>query len=350
MKCSTLVIGVMLLMSRGASAQSCSGMLEGHLGMSQPAESGALVPIPDGMVAHTFGAAECECDTHDIQLDVAITRSTLNGNGATAEIWVGAGCDDYTQRSDGHVCEKLATVDLAALLGNSMYHLPLPSRAVFSPGVHNCAAAPSPSQAYVLVYEDPKKPLATCALPLAPRSNGPGAAAQIAALTRASDGSVSVSIAPPTNGVVPAGYQLLCATTRDEPFNQPEAPLYSVCPGTHIERRGITPIAPAGTLSTFDTAYVCSDMIAATATRIDLPWLTSHDGANFLLLTVDAYGNFIASSPRSISAAPTVVPMAPEHGCSFATTGPIASSPLSLLLLLLLLACARRPWRRNLTA
>jgi MYXO-CTERM domain-containing protein len=348
MKCSWLVIGVMLLITRGASGQSCSGMLEGRLGLSQPDASGALVTIPDGMVEHTFGAAECECDTRDIQLDVAISRSTITGNGATAEIWVGQGCDDYATRSDSsnHACEKLASLDAAPLTsGLGGLHVPLPSRAVFAPVLHNCAAKPLASQAYVIVYEDAKMPLATCVLPLAPHRDPPAVAAQIAALTRASDGTVSVSITPPTSGDPPVGYQLLCATTRDEPFSQPEAPMYSVCPGTHIERRGITPIAPAGTLSTFDTAYVCSDMIAATATRVDLPWINRTQGANFLLLTVDAYGNFVASTPRSIGAAPAPIVIAP-HGCSFVASGE-GSSPALLPLVLVLAILGGGAWRRR---
>jgi hypothetical protein len=347
MKRSSLVIGLMLLITRGASGQSCSGMLAGRLGLSQPDASGALVSIPDGMVAHTFGAAECECDTHDIQLDVVITRSTISGNGATAEIWVGQGCDDYATRSDGnsHACELLASLDAAPLTsGLGTLHVPLPSRAVFAPRLHNCATPPLASQAYVIVYEDAKKPLATCALPLAPHRDPPAEAAQIAALTRDSDGSVSVSIAPPTSGDPPAGYQLLCATTRDEPFARPEAPMYSVCPGTHIERRGLAPIAPAGTLATFDTAYVCSDMIAASATRVNLPWLTGHDGASFLLLTVDTYGNFVASSPRSISAAPAPIAIAPARGCSVVASG--QGSSLALLPLFLVFL-ARGAWRRR---
>jgi MYXO-CTERM domain-containing protein len=350
---SSLVIGIILLVARSAGAQSsCSGALDARLGLSQPDASGAFIPIADAMVAHTFSAAECECDTSDIQLDIDLAAPLSGVTSGSAEVWVGQGCDDYQTRSSGSdACEKAGTINFGRLTGNapSTIRVPLRSRGVFSPVKHDCTAAATVSRAYLIVYADPALPLGTCTLPLSPRAEAPAVAAQIAALTRAGDGSVSVSITPPPSDVAPLGFQLLCATTEDEPFGHGEAPMYSVCPGRRIERRGIVPIAPAGTLTTFDTAYVCSDMIAANATRVNLPWLRDHDGANFLLLTVDEWGNFAPSITRSISAAPSRGPIAPAHGCSFAPTGSTGSrSPVTLFLVLVGLGLSA--WRRrNLT-
>jgi hypothetical protein len=266
-----------------------------------------------------------------------------------AEVWIGSGCDVYATRSDtsSRACERVATVDIAALTASSdgVVHVPLPSRAVFSPVKHDChAGVPATSSAYLIVYADPANPLAMCTLPLSPHLDPPAVPAQIAALTRAGDGSVEVGIAPPETAEPIVGYQLLCATRGDEPFARGDAPMYSLCPGQHIERRGITPAAPSGTLATFDPAYACSDMIAPSATRVDLPWLGSGVGANFTLLTVDAYGNFSASATRSIGAAPATQPMLPAHGCSVATTG--EGSSLELLAMLTVFTWL---WRRNLT-
>jgi hypothetical protein len=130
-----------------APSGTCSGAMQGMATLAvADAPGGTFLTVAPSAVPSLFGAAECQCDTTDVNLELRLTQP-LPVIAATAEVWVGdSSCELVTTRTStsNTGCERIASLSAADLTaaGGGVVHVPLPSRALFSPLRHRCDEQP----------------------------------------------------------------------------------------------------------------------------------------------------------------------------------------------------------------
>ena len=238
---------------------SCMGTagftLAGTVGISAPDSNGTLQSVQAGFVPTIFGQAECACASSDLRLEIFLTQALPSGTLGTAEVWAGAGCDNYNARTQigQTVCEKLATVDINQFnLGGTStanrIEIPLNGAAVNSPITHACNQAAASNSLWVFLYSNPQMPFATCSLNMTEQNQGPGAPTS----TSASSGDSAVTVSwspPPSTETQPYYFQVLCARADGSPIpGKSDAQQYSTClPGGQLRRRALPTASPAQT-------------------------------------------------------------------------------------------------------
>ncbi|MGZ3427630.1 MAG: fibronectin type III domain-containing protein [Polyangia bacterium] len=318
-----------------------------------------------------FGAAECACNTSDVNLEIKLVTPLPAGLSGTAEVWVGdSSCTNATTRTSASnmTCEKIATLPIQDFTINSNapfsgIEVPLPARSLFSPLRHDCSFQPlAANGVYVFIYADVDNPYATCALSLTESSAPPPAPVDVSA-TRQDDGSVVVRwTAPPERFVHPVAYDVLCATDDGAPVAGSAAIAdFSQCTSDGIVRRALHysdgRVVPGGSapssgdaISTPRADAVCAhvDSDGRAATIAGLAWNTRY---RFAVVAADASGNGAVSAPVTLDAStpPPPAPPAPTHrGCSVGGRGSVTPSALILLaaaLSCLMLTLRHRPRR-----
>ena len=314
--------------------------------------------VPASATSTLFGAAECACNTSDVNLEIKLTTPFPAATSGTAEVWVGdSTCTNATTRtsSSNTTCEKIAVLSIQdfTINGNtpaSGIEVPLKARSLFSPYRHDCGSALplGANSVYVFLYADPNNPLATCSLSLTENSEPPPAPVDVSA-ARQDDGSVVVRwTAPPERFVHPVAYDILCATENDAPVAGSTAMAdFSQCTPDGIVRRALhfsdgSPLptnsaASSGdALSTPRADAVCAhvDGDGRVATVAGLDWGTRY---RFAVVAADASGNGAVSAPVTLEpATPPPVEPAPTHGgCSVGGRGSVTPSALILLAVVL---------------
>lgn len=354
----------------GARAQttagSCTGMVAGSVGLSVPDGKGGFATIQSAAVASVFGNAECACSPSDagqqISFELKLTTALPIGTSGSAEVWVGSGCDQYMNRQNGtlQVCERVASPNIqnftTAGSANNAIEIPIPGNAIVSPIKHDCNPMTNPTGAngiYLLMFNDPTMPFASCKLQLNEQNQGPAAVTRPGASS--GDGAVTVSWTDPTPGSYnPTYYQVLCADDCGNPINSSasSAQSYSTCVNGVLSRRQINTggnppgtggdggttsspdLAPrllppagetqpewhaqpqaspftcaadmgsssmgdmgpffggsSGPLATLDPKYICSGQLSATATSTRITGINNYQLYHFVVLSVDQFGN-----------------------------------------------------------
>jgi MYXO-CTERM domain-containing protein len=379
----TLAPATVLAQSSPPGLGSCSGSddggsLSGSVGLAIPDGNGGYDSVQAASIPYVFGAAECQCATQDIALEIELTTAFANSaTPGTVEVWVGSGCDNYTTRTapGQTACEQLTTgiptfndFTTASTAGPSI-HVPIPAQSLFAPKTHVCSPLTLSNSIYVFIYNDPTNPLGACTLTdLTENAQPPTAVTDVQASSDkvSATGGVSVSwVSPPQTSLSPTSFELLCADEAGNPeVAAPAAANYSVCQPTGIERRQLPTGAmigqplkvrpdktPAsGTFASFDHRFVCGSAGAATnSVRLLLDPTKAHQ---IEVLAVDNFGNATPSPLLSVGAATgsdmgagTTEP-GQSHGCSMG--GAAASSPWAVAFVLLALtALAVRGQRRR---
>src|SRR5262245_29376388 len=72
-----------------AQTMMCSGGLTGTVGLSIKNDSGGSTTVAANIVPNLFGAAECQCATTDIQMQIKLSGTIAAGTAGHAEVWVG---------------------------------------------------------------------------------------------------------------------------------------------------------------------------------------------------------------------------------------------------------------------
>jgi hypothetical protein len=236
----------------GAAALGNNVSFAGSLGISFTDSQGNIENVQAASVPFVFSAAECQCNTMDLSITVFITEALPANTSGTAELWVGTGCNDYTNRSNPTLttCEKLATLDFTQFTkgGTAVSGVGIPIRingsaALFSPKQHLCTQPTASNQIYLFLFQDAANPYAQCTLPLTEQTQGPAAPQDPSASS--GDNAVTLSWQPPNTsaGIVPSYYQILCADANGNPvpgLSRGRTQQYSTClPGGVIARKSL---------------------------------------------------------------------------------------------------------------
>ena len=381
----TLAPATALAQSSPPPSGSCGGTdasggtLAGTVGLAIPDGKGGYESVQAASIPYVFGAAECQCATQDIALEIQLTSAFGNADApGTVEVWVGAGCDDYTTRTTPGqtACEKLTTgvpffTEFTTASPDGLFiHVPIPAQSLFAPVTHVCSPLTVSNGIYVLIYNDPTQPTASCTLTdLTENAHPPTAVTDVKASpdTTSPTGGVNVSwTLPPQTSFNPSNFEILCADEAGNPegiFTTPAS--YSVCEPTGIERRqiptgGVTTGPPLkvrpdktpamGTFASFDQRFVCGSV---SAVGNDMKLLLDPTKAHQIeVLAVDLFGNVTPSPVVSVGASTTGNDMGSgseptkSHGCSMG--GAAASSPWAVAFVLLALtALVVRSQRRR---
>src|SRR4051812_17152700 len=108
----TLFLLALSLPARAQTGTCSGGGLAGVVGLALPVDKSGYQSLAASEIAHAFSAADCECNSSDIALDIFLTQALPQGAVGTAEVWVGAGCDTNTVARttvNQTVCEKIVT-------------------------------------------------------------------------------------------------------------------------------------------------------------------------------------------------------------------------------------------------
>jgi hypothetical protein len=350
----SLVLGLSPLARAASPAGSCTGMLVGQTNLA--VEDGSLYPADiDAVQAQTtFGAAECECGSSDFLFSLRLTRALPLATAGSVEVWVGQDCDQYERRVGG-LCEKIAAPGIQSLTSASTssgsFVVPLPSRALFAPGTHDCGAKQSANNVYLIAFTDPTQPFAGCKLDLVQDSRIPATPTGLTAEWQ-SDGSLQVSWAPLVDG---RHYTYYVAAETSDGHPATALPLlsssqYSMClSGGRLERRSLR--APDQSwLEMVPPTLVATDPLAASQDRVvatvpDASWsrleLDATQGYRISVVATDEFGNAAPSAELQVE--PASVPDEPEMGgCSLGGHDAAALPGLLLLAVALALVLARR--------
>jgi MYXO-CTERM domain-containing protein len=340
---SVLFLGS-IAQAQSSGLGSCVGMLRGTIGLSVPID-GKLVSVSPNAIDTVFGAAECQCGNDapspsDIHAEIKLTTALPAGTAGTVEVWVGAGCDNYTTRAlaNAMTCEKVATLDVSefstAASNQGLIEIPVPAKALYSPVRHMCGEEDlATNSVYVLLFTNPLMPYASCALNLTEENAQPAPGMDLTA-TVDLQGMVTVKwVEPPAGANSPSGYQVLC--TPPGKLAQPSQ--FSACDNGQLHRRAL-PIGDPGTTTAGGDLIACSGKLDATASSTTFGPITQPTRIRLAALTFRGNG---ALSPEI-----DVVPLSPEeqlasrHGCSLGGAG--ATPPWAVLALLVALALRRR--------
>jgi hypothetical protein len=339
---------------------TCTGALSGTVGIAVRNQDGTVDTLPSALVSSLFGAAECACDTQDLNLQVKLTQALPAGTQGSVEVWVGTACDNLAVRTaiGSTQCERIQTIDIDKLttlsgVGPEGILVPIPSRTLFSPVVHDCAQASTvTNKVYLLAFTNPTTPFATCTLDLNESTAPPVPVTQVTTTRDPRDGAVKVHWLLPdvTSPYYPLGFQLLCADDAGQPIGNQESSAYSVCQDGMLARRALSSAHPSTSnlpatapLASLSPAYVCSPPVASSQSETVLQGIDPHRAIHVTVVAFDKYGNTSASSVVDVAPLPPA-PASPSHGCSFA--GASHTPPLGVCLLalatLMLLGRARR--------
>ena len=188
-----------------SGTDASGGTIAGSVGLAIPDGNGGYQSVQAAAVPYVFGAAECQCATQDIALEIQLTSAFGNADTpATVEVWVGAGCDDYaTRTTPGETaCEKLTLgipnfVDFTTASTAALFiHIPIPAQSLFAPVTHVCTPTTVSNGIYVFIYNDPSQPTASCTLTDSTENSQPPtavAAVKASPNTASSTGGVEVS-------------------------------------------------------------------------------------------------------------------------------------------------------------
>jgi hypothetical protein len=253
---------------------TCSGGLQGVVGLSIPGSSGTRESVATTYVGNLFGHGECVCATTDINLRIQIQQALPAGNGQL-ELWVGQGCDQYAVRTNAtqRQCERIDTPSLSYRnftqggSTNVFVDIPIDAGKLFDPQRRSnneppfCETPTVNNTIYLLLISgDPQNPAATCTLSTTQVNQGPDAPGDVTGAS--GDGAVTVTWgAPPFGGVAPFSYQVLCADENGNPavsdsFDQ----AYTVCVDGQISRRKIPTGSSLGGTGTFDGGTSARDL------------------------------------------------------------------------------------------
>ncbi|HEY2744870.1 MAG TPA: MYXO-CTERM sorting domain-containing protein, partial [Polyangia bacterium] len=281
-----------------------------------------------------------------IALDLELTQALPAGSVGTAEVWVGTGCDDFATRTNTStpVCEKIASLSIQDLSieGNGAVEIPLPSRALFSPLMHDCNVGAWSHEVYLVVYDDPAHPLASCTLNLS-GGGAPPAAPTDASAERRRNGDIVVSWTP--QGTDPNGldhYDVVCAHAEGPWALRAGDPYFSACIDGAIVRRAFfatdgTRLTPPASSSSESPLFPPTPAATCGQAQSGDSSLTINGLAVFpddrfegVVVHSDALGNGTPSPPFAIGPVPT-------GGCAIGGTpelGPLGLVAVALLMLL----------------
>jgi MYXO-CTERM domain-containing protein len=309
---------------------------------------GSFATLQPAIVPYVFGAAECQCGTNDVNLEIKVTTPLPAGFSGNVAAYVGQTCENPAVRGTGTPapCEQLTEgVPSAGAFvqgqGSDPIHIPLPSQALFSPNDHTCTQEVHSNGVYVLVGADPNAPAAVCYLSLTEQNHLPDVPIG-EHVTRDSDGTVELSWPLPSPSATnPQGYQVLCGETDGKPASGIPAavPGFSSCDAGVMHRRLLATNGPFD-LPPPPQGSACSGMLAATTSHTQLTGLDPTKSYGLMLVSVDLYGNASLGATMEVGPAPA---KPPAQGCSMAAGAP-ASSPLALPLVAALAGLA---WRRR---
>jgi hypothetical protein len=324
------------------------------VGLAVPDGQGNLASIQTASVSTVFGAAECQCGTKDVNLEIKLTTPLPAGFTGNVQVYVGNGCENPALRNSGTPapCELLTEdVPPASVFiqgqGIDLVHIPLPSQALFSPNAHTCTPETHFNNVYLFIGADPNAPTAVCFLSLTEQNNPPDAPAGVQA-TRDADGTVELGwTLPPTSTNNPQGYQVLCSDDDGKPASglAPDVPLFSECDAGVMHRRALN------TAASFDQpppppGFVCSPLLSPVSSHTRVSGLDRTKSYHVTLVGVDGWGNAARTAAVTVGPAPALPPAmpVPVHGCSVGA-GAARTSPLALALLAG--ALATLAWRRR---
>jgi hypothetical protein len=254
----------------GSGAGTTGAKFSGTVGISFKDSSGNLQSVQAASVPFVFSAAECQCNTMDLNLDVFLTGTLSQGSTGSAEVWVGTGCDVLANRSNATqtTCEKLNTTisfnefTLGGAPTTGSFPIPITgSAALFSPQKHLCNQAAASNQIFIFLFQDAANPFGVCTLPLTEQIQGPAAPQNPSASS--GDSAVTLSWNPPSvsTGNPPSFYQILCADANGNPVpgaTSGTTQQFSTClPGNVIDRKALP---TGGTVSTGSDAGVTLDL------------------------------------------------------------------------------------------
>jgi len=318
---------------------SCTGLnLGGTVGLALRNSDGTFTTIATDAVPSAFSRADCQCNSNDINLQIQVTSPLPVSPQLTVEVWVGVGCDSYTTRTavNQTQCEQLTTgvpqylqFTSSASTSSPYIYIPIPAASLFSPKVNTCTTPTASNQIYVVLFSDPNMQ-AICKLSglqevtTSPQKLNPSAAP--------GDGRVSLSWPNPDVGqITPQYYQVLCATADGKvvPGKGGNQLAYSVCTsdkelfrrkiptggslgtGTGTGTGGTADLGTANeplgaglgpeatesqtTFESLHPMYVCSDPIQVNGRNATISGLNNNEAYQFILVSVDAYGNPTAS-------------------------------------------------------
>jgi hypothetical protein len=352
------IIPILLVLGSAAGARAqgyCNGMLQGttHLAISDGA--GGFHRLASLEVDRAFGMAECDCDTSDYDIEIALTASQVP-SGGVAEIWVGEGCDDLAKRTGAAnaTCEKIATPSIQDFTATGSHHYALSSRAVYSPLRHDCSATGGHNSVYVVLYNDPALPLATCTMPLTQDLTPPPGPTDVRAQWLA-NGDLELRWTPSADK---AQYEVYLATDDGQPAGEAVPVVQtaiSMClPGQRMLRRGLIPEGGGPLVGALAPATTLEDPLAWTL-RFDfgsaptegvgtITGLSAKRGYRLSLVAYDQYGNAAPSPVLAI--APSATPSQHSGGCSVGG-GAREPAPLALALLLVVVGAIVARGRRH---
>lgn len=338
---------------------TCTGALAGTVGLSLGNTS-----ISDQTLRTVFGAAECLCANRDISLQIQLTSTMLQPGQGSAEMWVGIGCENYTNRTTAtnNQCRRVDQVvdfDTFALGGSASTNyiqIPIPTEALWSTGASpGCQQQMLSNNIFLIFSTGGPDNLATCTLSLEQRTVGTDAPQNVR--TIAGDGRVRVLWSNPTQvSSQLAKFQVLCADAEGRSLNRrgQTAAAYSVCTDEGIQRRslptassssGITPTAdggtrpdlgtlalpwdeptlgtqqtvddmavadagavvPAGRFESLDHTFICAPEIGRGGPdySVTIDGLENGQSYQFIVVAVDNFGNATASAVATGAPAPT---------------------------------------------
>ncbi|HZS37776.1 MAG TPA: CFI-box-CTERM domain-containing protein [Polyangia bacterium] len=245
--------------------QTCTGnLMSDPIGLAFPDSTGTLQSINTAWLSFTFNKAECECATNDLAVQLQLIPSALPiGTVANNQVWVGTGCDNYTQRTTpGQIsCEQVMTTDINATSFNTgaptvngLVNIHIPALSLISPVKHVCPSTNTTNDIYVFsIISNQQMPEGQCVLNISEQLTPPSPPVGVTA--GSGDSAISLSWqSPPSTSVVPYQYQILCSDACGNPVpGQGTQTLgYSVCLNGQIHRRPLPTASSTGTTTTDD--------------------------------------------------------------------------------------------------
>lgn|GEM_PF-2488200 len=335
------------------------GTITANVGLAtqDPSGTGNITSVAPTSVPYVFGDAECQCKSATVYLQLQVLTTTLPvGATGTVEVWVGTGCDNYTTRttSNQNQCYRLTALNgttfqsfaNGANNGGLFINIPVDATHLFSPGDGTCPQTINEARGIFVILVPsgaaPQTDYTLCSLNLTVVSQG---ASMVSPVTQSGDGAITLSWPPITSGVLPTSFQILCADANGDPVPSLQAKgykqYYSTCIDGTLVRRTLpnsgsttgvdlgtgstdtpdlsgTSVPLTGTLGaeaqgngnpdgsadvaafakTFDPRYLCSDNIlaaAASSFSTRLTGLTNNTTYQFAVVSIDQYGNAVAS-------------------------------------------------------
>jgi len=341
--------------AQDTSSGMCTGTVTGYVGLAVPV-SGALQGVGSNFVNSVFGAAECDCDTRDVTLQIQAKTAFPTGTTGSLEVWVGNGCDNYDTRNNAATttCERIT--DLGGIefnnfvtgmssTGLNYINIPIAARKLFSPKVNVCDPTQSQTN-YIYVFlstTDVRNPAATCTLPVKVANLPPSPPANPSAT--GGEEAVTLRWERTVGGNPILNYQILCADESGNPVPglfKDDQQAYSACIGGAIKRRPfpsttgtvavddmgtttttdlgtatllwpeqavddlaapdlasgrdmVVPTGPTAFASTLDPAYICSEKLGLATLEYRINGLQNNARYQFVVLAINESGNVAAS-------------------------------------------------------